>query len=432
MARSQVAATALIGAILGGAFLWRRRKQQQQPDRVLVVGSINVDLYQKMPEGSAKLGGKSISMTPIKGMTLPAKSFLANPQIAAQLKAADLRCKKGGEEALLLTLDGPFEQKTGGKGANAAAAAGQTYNCEFIGNFGENSTTENPMLLADLARFGAVDVGRCTTLRGCPTGTAYILLFPDNDNGILLLGGANQRWPSIEDLCEGTAGAPLRDAVRRSVALMLQREVPEHVNVACARIAAAAGSPVVMDVGGTDAPLDPRLLPYVNVIAPNETELTFISGFETQRGGKTELSLVRDAVAALKAKAASCGNTSLEVLVTLGAMGSIHFGAQWTRTGYARRNGFLAYETAMGRFALSTVNGKPVDTTGAGDCYRGSYVAARYGEGKTVARAMRWAAAAGSLAVEIEGAMPAMPTRRQIEKRARERVDLTDLCAYYS
>ena len=86
----------------------------------------------------------------------------------------------------------------------------------------------------------------------------------------------------------------------------------------------------------------------------------------------------------------------------------------------------------MGRFALSTVNGKPVDTTGAGDCYRGSYVAARYGEGKTVARAMRWAAAAGSLAVEIEGAMPAMPTRRQIEKRARERVDLTDLCAYYS
>ena len=33
------------------------------------------------------------------------------------------------------------------------------------------------------------------TLEGLPTGTAYILLFDDNDNAIVLLGGANQEPP---------------------------------------------------------------------------------------------------------------------------------------------------------------------------------------------------------------------------------------------
>ena len=50
----------------------------------------------------------------------------------------------------------------------------------------------------------------------------------------------------------------------------------------------------------------------------------------------------------------------------------------------------------------------------------GRYVAARYGEGKSVREAMVWAAAAGSLAVEVEGAMVAMPTREAIARRAAE------------
>ena len=87
-----------------------------------------------------------------------------------------VRCAEGEEEALVLTMDGPFEQKTGGKGANAAAAAGCTYACEFLGNFGESSAAENDALLADLAKYGAVATDRCATLAGLPTGTAYIML----------------------------------------------------------------------------------------------------------------------------------------------------------------------------------------------------------------------------------------------------------------
>ena len=58
--------------------------------------------------------------------------------------------------------------------------------------------------------------------------------------------------------------------------------------------------------------------------------------------------------------------------------------------------GDLPHETYVGIFKLATAGGKPVDTTGAGDCFRGSFVGARYGEGKSLEQAMKWAAARGA------------------------------------
>ena len=52
---------------------------------------------------------------------------------------------------------------------------------------------------------------------------------------------------------------------------MLQREVPDEINILVARLASEAGIPVIMDVGGHDRPLDPDLMPYISVIAPNES-----------------------------------------------------------------------------------------------------------------------------------------------------------------
>ena len=44
----------------------------------------------------------------------------------------------------------------------------------------------------------------------------------------------------------------LESRVRGAAAVMLQREVPEHVNAAVAAAAASAGVPVLQDVGGED------------------------------------------------------------------------------------------------------------------------------------------------------------------------------------
>ena len=154
-------------------------------------------------------------------------------------------------------------------------------------------------------------------------------------------------------------------------------------------------------------------LPYISVIAPNESELTFVTGVPTSRADAgVAPELVREAAAALKAQFAAAGNGDVEVLVTLGSEGSMHFGSAWSGDAAA------AHETRMGRFELATADGRPRDTTGAGDCYRGSFVAKRYGEGASVEEAMRWAAAAAACSVEAEGALTSMPAREDIEARA--------------
>ena len=153
---------------------WRRQRREQRQRRVLVVGSINVDLYQRTDAGAVRFGGQPVDVRPLKGMTLPASSFVAHPKMASQPGVAS-RYAPGEEEAFLLTMDGPFEQKTGGKGANAAAAAAQTFACELYGNLGSASAAENGALTRDLATFGGVGTRHVRTLEGLPTGTAYLL-----------------------------------------------------------------------------------------------------------------------------------------------------------------------------------------------------------------------------------------------------------------
>lgn len=162
-----------------------------------------------------------------------------------------------------------------------------------------------------------------------------------------------------------------------------------------------------MDVGGTDAPLDANLMPYITVIAPNESELGFISGVQPAEGGEWDAATLRKAVGALKGQFAEVGNPDVEVLVTLGKNGACLYGARWS-----------AESAEAHELQVDAVPGvKPLDTCGAGDCFRGAFVGARYGEGRGAMEAMEWAAAAGSLAVEVEGAMPSMPTRAQISER---------------
>ena len=120
---------------------------------VLVVGSINVDLYRDVGVGSVSMKSlpMPIDISAIRGQTLPASSFITTPSVASQLELVGLECDSDDSaEALVLSMEGPFEQRTGGKGANAAAAAAQTFACELVGNFGAASAEANAGLLADL------------------------------------------------------------------------------------------------------------------------------------------------------------------------------------------------------------------------------------------------------------------------------------------
>ena len=56
---------------------------------------------------------------------------------------------------------------------------------------------------------------------------------------------------------------------------MLQREVPDHINLAAALIAKSDGKErtVILDMGGTDDPISEELVHQLDYVSPNETEL---------------------------------------------------------------------------------------------------------------------------------------------------------------
>jgi ribokinase len=50
---------------------------------------------------------------------------------------------------------------------------------------------------------------------------------------------------------------------------MLQREIPEHINILAAEYANQSGCKVILDMGGKDEPISERLLNSIDIISPN-------------------------------------------------------------------------------------------------------------------------------------------------------------------
>ncbi len=293
---------------------------------LFVVGSANADLYVEIPR------------LPQPGETLP-----------------------GGNAAI----------RPGGKGANQAAAAARLgLPTRFAGRFGSDAFAAP---LREALTAAGVDLSPSRDLPG-PTGQAFILLQQGGENSIILVGGANQAWEEHPrfDLCE--AGA-----------VLLQREIPDHVNRAVAHTARAAGVPVLLDCGGADEPLPGDLLPLLDVVSPNESELARLTGMPTEDDTQ-----VLAAARALQAKGVGT------VLVKLGSRGCL----------LVPRSGDPVRQHAL---KVSVV-----DTTGAGDCFTGAYAVGLV-EGLPERQRLRLACTAAALCVQQLGALPSMPARSEVE-----------------
>ena len=88
------------------------------------------------------------------------------------------------------------------------------------------------------------------------------------------------------------------------------------------------------------------------------------------------------------------------MLVTMGKHGSLFLGKDGSLTTCA---------------ALPVEAELVVDTTGAGDCYRGAFGRA-FVEGKSILDCMRFGTAAASLAIQTKGAMNSMPHRELVQQ----------------
>jgi ribokinase len=61
----------------------------------------------------------------------------------------------------------------------------------------------------------------------------------------------------------------------------------------------------------------------------------------------------------------------------------------------------------------------PIDTVAAGDAFNAG-LAVAISEGKPLAEAVRWGAAAGAIATTRKGALPSMPYRDELIKLMKE------------
>jgi ribokinase len=172
----------------------------------------------------------------------------------------------------------------------------------MVGQVGSDGGAE--FMLSNLDHNGVLQQGTVLQMQDSPTGTAMVMLLPGGENSIIIVGGANTAaWALSQQQTEAIQGA---------TAVLLQREIPDEINLQVARLCQESKVHVVMDAGGADAPLQPELLSCVNLLSPNETELSRMTGMPTN---------TREQVIAAAKELQSSG--SCDVLVKLGSKGAL-------------------------------------------------------------------------------------------------------------
>ncbi|XP_057979478.1 ribokinase isoform X1 [Malania oleifera] len=318
------------------------------------------------------------SKTPSQPPTAKPKSTNPPPLVVVGSANADIyveieRLPREGE-----TVSAKSGQTlAGGKGANQAVCGGKlSYPTYFVGQVGEDA---HGKLISEALQGGGVCLDHLNTLSAAPTGHAVVMLQSDGQNSIIIVGGANMScWPetlSDKDL----------EVVTNAGIVLLQREIPDSVNIQFAKAAGNAGVPVILDAGGVDSPIPLELLKYIDILSPNESELGRLTGIETENFEQISQAVVKCYKMGVK-----------QVLVKLGAKGSALF---------------VEGEEPIKQAIISAA--KVLDTTGAGDTFTAAFAVALV-EGKSKKECLRFAAAAASLCVQVKGAIPSMPDRNSV------------------
>jgi ribokinase len=264
-------------------------------------------------------------------------------------------------------LGGDYLTIPGGKGANQAVAAaragGVVKMCGLVG-----SDPFGPVLRVNLTSNG-VDTGHVGTWNG-PSGVALITVDDTGQNMIVVSPGANGHvLPSM-----------IPDALLREAGMvMLQLEIPLETVRDVIQACRIDKTPVLLNPAPAQV-LPNDLLDGVRYVVANETEVMLLGA------GQDELSSARR----LRARGVDT------VIVTLGERGVL-----WVGQG------------GEGRLPAHVV--KAVDTTAAGDGFCGA-LAVKLSEGASLEDSLKFANAAGAIAVTRPGAQPSLASRGEIER----------------
>ncbi|NJK73061.1 MAG: ribokinase [Microcoleus sp. SU_5_6] len=297
---------------------------------IIVFGSINIDLVGKTPR------------LPQPGETIIGSNF----------------CTAGG-----------------GKGANQAVAASHLgASTHIIGRVGNDKFAEE--LLTNLQSFG-LNTDNVSIDQKTHSGVAIIAVEDSGQNNIIVIPGANNNVgkEDIERLTKLLPGA---------TALLLQLEIPLPIVLRAAEVANQAGVRVILDPAPARSDLPIELYPLIDIMTPNEVEVSQLVGFAVNNHETAIL-------AAKQLQERGVRN----VIVKLGDRGVVAVTADET-------------------FFVPAFAVEAVDTVAAGDAFNGG-LAAALDAGLSLSEAVTWGAASGALCATKMGAQVAMPDRTTFE-----------------
>lgn len=261
----------------------------------------------------------------------------------------------------------------GGKGANqAAAAAAFGAEVTMIGRVGDDEYGRQ--IRADLTARG-IDVSRVLVTADGRSGTATIAVDGHGDNLIIVDPAANDQLRPEDLPGQVLAGAS---------AVLVQLEIPLPTVAAAI---GAARAPVVLNPAPA-VPLEPAVLDLVDVLVPNVSELSLLTGAPRP-----------STLAAIVAMARKLAG-AMDVVVTLGADGAVvvsRWGGPVTHIGAPRAD--------------------VVDATGAGDCFCGT-LAVSLAKGLSLTAAARLSVAAATVSTTAPGARGKLPSPGEAQSLA--------------
>ncbi|MGW5319818.1 ribokinase [Nocardia thailandica] len=249
-----------------------------------------------------------------------------------------------------------FATVPGGKGANQAVAAARAgADVRLIGALGDDAFAAQ---LRETLTDAGVDIALVRTVPG-PSGVAGIVVDEAGENSIVVVAGAND--------AVGPPGDAEAAAIDGARILLCQLEIPIDAVLAAAARARAGGTLVALN------PSPARALPDALWTA---VDIAVVNTVEADQYGQ--------AIARVP-----------HLVTTLGADGVRYRGP----------------DGAEVHVPAPTVTA--VDTTGAGDAFTGALVADWH---RGVETALARAVIAGALAATRHGAIPALPTRAEVDR----------------
>ncbi len=278
-------------------------------------------------------------------------------------------------------IGGSFYKASGGKGANQAVAAARTSGLPvgFIAAVGNDDFGKGAIRQL---RSENISTQHIRMVDGQATGVALIMVDERGENQISVASGANAAL-SPEDV-----DRIADDFFSEASVFVTNLESPIETVVAGLKRARASGLTTILNPApALEDACDREVLQLVDVLTPNESEATFLSGWD-------EMKDLEDACIWCEQLQQ---RGSDRIIITRGDKGCI----------LKDDSSDVCLTPA---FVVNTV-----DATGAGDCFNGA-LAAGLAEGKTFLESTRFAMAAAALSVTRRGAIPSLPTRQEVEE----------------